>query len=202
MIINIGRNIKQLQTGTIENASCPNCNNKNGLNFSIYGGFVNIVIIPAAPIKRTIIVECDHCKKTWKLKELPIDIKDNFKKQYKKNPVKTPLWQYTGSIILMSVLSFGIYTGIQAKKAEKNYIKSPLTGDIYLVNNDGHYTTLKVKSVSKDSVGIYLNDMEVDNYTGINDINIDKNYNKTQNFTKQDLKDLYDKNIIYQIDRN
>ncbi|MDX6189747.1 hypothetical protein SGQ83_10325 [Flavobacterium sp. Fl-318] len=107
-------------------------------------------------IKRTIIVECDHCKKTWKLKELPIDIKDNFKKQYKKNPVKTPLWQYTGSIILMSVLSFGIYTGIQAKKAEKNYIKSPLTGDICLVNNDGHYTTLKVKSVSKDSVGIIL----------------------------------------------
>jgi hypothetical protein len=51
---------------------------------------VNVIIIPTAPIKRTIIVECDNCKKKYKLKELPSEIKNNFKKQYKKNPVKLP----------------------------------------------------------------------------------------------------------------
>jgi hypothetical protein len=202
MLINIGRNIKKLQTGIIKNSSCPNCNHKNELNFSIYGGFVNLIIIPTAPIKKTIIIECYHCKKTYKLKELPTEIKENFKRQYKETPIKTPLWQYTGSIILTTLLSFAIYTGIQMKKAEKEYIKAPLTGDIYFVNNNGRYTTLKVKSITKDSVAIYLNDIEVSHYSGINEINVDKNYNKTEFFTKQNLKKLYDENIIYEINRN
>lgn len=201
MLINIGTNIKKLQTGIIENSSCPNCNHKNELNFSIYGGFVNVIIIPTAPVRRPIVVECGYCKKTYKLKDLPLEIRDNFKKQYKKNPVKTPIWQYSGSFILIGLLSFAIYIGIQAKKTEKVYIQNPLAGDIYLVNNDGHYTTLKVKSVTKDSVNIYLNDMEASNYSGIDKINIDKNYNKTQFFTKENLKELFDKNTIYQINR-
>jgi plasmid rolling circle replication initiator protein Rep len=138
MLINIGRNVKKIQTGTIENTLCPNCNFKNGLKFSIYGGFVNVIVIPTAPIKRTIIVECDNCKKTYKLKELPSEIKNNFKKQYKKNPVKTPIWQFLGSFILAGLMSLAIYTGIQAKKAEKIYIQNPLTGDTYRLNNEGH----------------------------------------------------------------
>ncbi|MBP2282508.1 hypothetical protein H4V97_000826 [Flavobacterium sp. CG_23.5] len=201
MLINLGRNIKILKTGIIENASCPNCNKINTLNFSIYGGYINVIIIPSAPIKRTILVECSNCKKTYKLKELTPEINTNFKEQYKKNPVKNPLWQYTGSIILAVTLSFAIYTGIQMKKAEKQYIINPLIGDIYRVNNDGHYSTLKVKKVSNDTISIYINDMETNTYSGIDEINIDKNYNKTQFFTKQNLRDLYTKNIIYQIDR-
>ena len=202
MLINLGRKIKILQTGIIENSSCPNCSHKNGLNFSIYGGYVNIIIVPTFPIRRTIIVECNNCKKTYKLGELPAEIKDKFKVQYKKNPVKTPIWQYSGSFILIAILSFAIYTGIQAKKLEKEYIQNPLIGDVYLLNNDGHYTTLKVKSVLNDNVTIYINDLEVSNYSGIDKINVDENYNQIQSYTKQNLKELFDKNVIYQINRD
>ena len=147
MLLNMGRNVKKIQTVTIENSLCPNCNFKNGLKFSIYGGFVNVIIIPTAQIKRTIIVECDNCKKIYKLKELPSEIKNNFQKQYKKNPVKTPIWQFSGSIILAALMSVAIYAG---NRAEKTNIQNPLTGDIYRINNDGHYSTLKVKSVIRE----------------------------------------------------
>jgi hypothetical protein len=202
MLLNIGRNVKKIQTGTIENSLCPNCNFKNGLKFSIYGGFVNVIIIPTAPIKRTIIVECDNCKKIYKLIELPYEIKNIFQKQYKKSPVKTPVWQFSGSFLLAALMSVAIYTGIRAEKAEKTYIQNPLTGDIYRINNDGHFSTLKVKSVIRDSVNIYLNDMETSSGTGINEIDIDENYKRTQFFSKENLKELFDKRIIYQIDRD
>ena len=202
MIVNIGRNIKKLQTGIIKDSYCPNCNHKNGLNYSIYGGFVNIVIIPTTPIKRTVVVECNNCKKTYKLKDLSTEIKKNFKNQYKKNPVKIPIWQFSGLFICAALISVAIYAGVQAKKAEKLYIQNPLAGDIYRINNDGHYTTLKVKSTTKDSINVYVNDMETNNYSGIDEINIDKNYNKIQLFSKENLKELFNENTIYQIDRD
>ena len=43
MIINLGTNVKKLKTGVIENAICPNCNSKNELIYSIYGGYVNFL---------------------------------------------------------------------------------------------------------------------------------------------------------------
>jgi hypothetical protein len=94
------------------------------MKFSIYGGFVNVIIIPTAPIKRTIIVECANCKKTYKLKELPAEIKNNFKKQYKMNPVKTPIWQFSGSFIVVGLMLVAIYAGIRAEKLKKHTYKT------------------------------------------------------------------------------
>jgi hypothetical protein len=65
-----------------------------------------------------------------------------------------------------------------------------------------NFTTLKVKSVIRDSVNIYLNDMETSSGTGIDEIDIDKNYKRTQFLSKENLKELFDKSIIYQIDRD
>ena len=201
MIVNLGTNIKKLKTGIIENSSCPNCNTKNELIYSVYGGFVKVVIIPSFPVRKIVTVECNNCKKTYKFKDLNKQIKDNFNIEYKKDPIKSPLWQYTGSIILMTLLSFGLYTGIQAKNAEKIFIVNPKKGDVYIVNNNSIYTTLKVNKVVSDSVYVYLNDFSLNGYSGINEIDIDKNYNKIVSFSKLDLKSMYDKNIIYQIDR-
>lgn len=106
------------------------------MNFSIYGVFVNVIIVPTALFKRTIILECDSCKKTYKLKELPSEIKNNLKKQYKKNPVKTSIWQFSGFFIVAGLMSVAVYAGIRAKKT---HIQNPLTGDIYRINNDGSY---------------------------------------------------------------
>jgi hypothetical protein len=44
--------------------------------------------------------------------------------------------------------------------------------------------------------------METSSGTGIDEIDIDKNYKRTQFFSKENLKELFDKSIIYQIDRD
>ena len=53
----------------------------------------------------------------------------------------------------------------------------------------------------KDSVSIFINDMETSGYSGIDEINNDKNYNKLKSFSKEELREMYNQNIIYQIDR-
>lgn len=63
-------------------------------------------------------------------------------------------------------------------------------------------TTLKVKSVIRGRVNIYLNDMEKSSIKGINEIDFDKNYKRTKFLSKENLKELFDKSIIYQIDRD
>jgi hypothetical protein len=86
-------------------------------------------------------------------------------------------------------------------KAEKVYIINPKIGDIYRINNNSVYTTLKVNKILKDSVSIFINDMETSGYSGIDEINNDKNYNKLKSFSKEELREMYNQNIIYQIDR-
>lgn len=63
-------------------------------------------------------------------------------------------------------------------------------------------TTLKVKSVIRGRVNIYLNDMEKSSRKGINEIDFDKNHKRTKFLSKENLKELFDKSIIYQIDRD
>jgi hypothetical protein len=65
---------------------------------------VNVIIIPTAPIKRTIIN--DNCKKKYKLKELPSEIKiisrNNIKESCKKPHVVIFRFLYSRSL-----MSFG-----------------------------------------------------------------------------------------------
>ena len=107
MIVNLGTNVKKLKTGVIENAICPNCNSKNELIYSIYGGYVNVVIIPTVPIKKTIIAECNNCKKTYKLNELDENIKRNFKTritQKKSDRPKVLILKQTASVFTSPIL--------------------------------------------------------------------------------------------------
>ena len=190
-----------IQTGKIKNVICPNCKNRDDLEYRVYGGISRILIIPTAPLRRITKVFCNSCQKEFKLKELSDDIKQVVRYERSKNPIKTPIWQFTGIIILLSILFFGIYIGIEMTKLEKEYIKSPLKNDIYKTNIEGKYSTLKVYEVTKDSVYIFLNKFSLDSYKGLDEINIDKNYSDRKVLSKKELQKLYDENLIYEVNR-
>ena len=190
-----------LQTGKIKNLICPNCKNRDDLEYRDYGGISRILIVPTAPLRRITKVFCNSCQKEFKLKELSDDIKQAVKYERSKNPIKTPIWQFTGIIILLSILFFGIYTGIEMTKLEKEYIKLPLKNDIYKTNIKGKYSTLKVYKVTKDSVYILLNKFSLDSYKGLEEINIEENYSEIKVLSKRELQKLYDENLIYEVNR-
>ena len=202
MLINIYIDKKELKNGLLNSVLCPNCKEVSDMHYKVFGGFSRVVIVPFMPAPKVIILECDQCKKTHNLNQLPSEIKDKLKKEVNKDPIKTPIWQYSGLIISGILLSFAIYTGISETDKDKLYSQYPKIGDIYRIKNEKYFTTLKVNSVMKDSVAVFVNDLQTDRYNGIDEINVPQNYNTIIVYPRQFIRTMYNENKIYQIDRD
>ena len=197
----IGRNFKTLKEIKIEGYNCDSCNTKTTLNLLVKGGFVSVFFLPILPLKKDYLLNCDNCKKSVPKKSLNYTEKEKVDNAFKNTTYKIPFFHFTGFIILLVILGFAIYTGIEVTKEEKLRIQKPEIGDIYRVNTGSAYTTFKVNKISNDSVSVFLNDIQVNNYDQIEDIDISKNYNKLHLFSKHELLNMFNENTIYQIDR-
>ncbi|WP_298121338.1 hypothetical protein [Flavobacterium sp.] len=61
---------------------------------------------------------------------------------------------------------------------------------------------MKVESVLKDSVHVFVNDMETNKKSGISDIDKPENYKELYGFSKEQIRKMYKDNEIYEIERN
>jgi hypothetical protein len=190
-----------IQTGKIRNTNCRNCKQKDSLEYRVYGGVIRILFIPTLPNRRITKVFCTACQNEFNLKEFNDTVLQTIRYEKSKKSVKLPLWQFSGMIILISILSFGIYTGIQMNKLEKVYIQHPKKDDIYKVNLNGQYSTLKINNITKDSIFVLLNKFTLNTYKGLNEINIDKNYTTLKSFSRKEILTMYNENTIYEIIR-
>lgn len=198
----IERNFKTLKAVVIDNYYCISCNTKTKLNLLIKGGYVSVFFMPMLPFKKDYVLNCDNCKKNIAKKSLNYIEKEKVDNVFKKTTYKVPFYHFSGFSILLAILGFAIYMGVEATKEEKIRIQKPEIGDIYRVNTRPGYTTLKVNKISNDSVSVFLNDKNVNHYDKIDDINVSRNYNKSQVFSKNELLNMFNENIIYQIDRD
>lgn len=196
----IERNFKTLKETQIDNYFCPICITRTHLNLKINGGFVSVLFIPMLPIRKDYLLSCGNCKKSIKKNSLHYIEKEKFENFYKKTSYKIPIHHFTGLSLLLSIIGFTIYIGIQATKEERIRIQKPTIDDIYRIKNENGYTTFKVNKIYNDSVSVFLNDIYIDNYDQIEDIDISKNYNKSRLFSKQELLNMFDTNKIYQVD--
>lgn len=198
----IERKFKTLNETQIDNYHCPVCNTRTHLNLKVKGGFVSILFIPMLPIRKDYLLSCGNCKKSIDKSSLNNIEKEKLENFYKKTPYKIPIYHFTGLSLLLSVIGFAIYIGIEVTKEERIRIQKPTIGDIYRIKNENGYTTFKVNKIYDDSVSVFLNDIYIDNYDQIEDIDISKNYNKSRLFSKQELLKMFDSNKIYQVDSN
>lgn len=197
----IGRNFKTLKDVKIENYYCNLCNTKTNLNLLVKGGHVSVFMIPMLPIKKDYLLNCDNCKKSIAKKSLNYIEKEKVDSVFKGTPYRIPFYHFSGFTVLLAILGFAIYMGVEATKEEKTRIQKPEIGDIYRVNTGSGYTTLKVNTISNDSVSVFLNDINVNHYDKIDAIDVSKNYNKSHVFSKKELLHMFNENTIYQIDR-
>ncbi len=195
-------NDKLLQTGKLNQFSCPKCKEKGNLEYRIYGGIVSFLLIPMLPKRKITKLFCNNCHIEFGLNKSSLDIKQAINYEKEKRPINTPLWHFTGFFVLISILSFATYIGIEMTKLEKIYIRKPEKNDIYKANFNGEYTTLKVENVKKDSVIVLLNKYKLSSYKGLEEINIEKNYNTPKTFSKKELLNMYYNNTIYEINRD
>jgi hypothetical protein len=197
-----GTNSSKLKEGRLNNVNCPNCESQTTMNYAIFGKYFYIYWIPFFPIGKENILECSSCNKTYKIKELPEQIKKKFELEKHKN---IPFLHFSGLAIVACLISYFSYSSSKEKELEYDYIKAPAIGDVYSVTSEtkGHYTTMKIKNITQDSVFLVPNTYEINKKIATNDIDKNENYTDSElGYSKKEIVSLYSDNIIYQVNRN
>ena len=196
-----GSKAVHLKTVQSKTATCPSCGTQGSLTISVFRRHAHIFWIPLFPIGKKGVSQCQHCKNVLETKDMPEPIKREYENL--KNETKGPIWQFAGLGIIAILIAWGNYASGEDKKLELEYIKSPQIGDVYEYKIEtGSYSTLKVVSVTNDSVFVSPNEYEISNMSKIYKIDKSENYsNLSYGISKNKLKEMYDSGKILDINR-
>ncbi len=121
-----GTSASRLKDGRLSNVTCPNCDTPTSMNYSVFGKYFYIYWIPFFPIGKTNVLECNHCKRTYKLSELPEQIKHKFELEKHKG---VPIKHFAGIGIIALLIAWFSYSNVKDNELEAEYIKDPQIGD-------------------------------------------------------------------------
>lgn len=180
---------------------CPSCGTQGSLTLQVFRRHAHIFWIPLFPIGKKGISQCQHCKNVLETKEMSESIRREYNNL--KNKAKGPIWQFSGLGIIAVLIAWSSYASGEDKKLELEYIASPINGDIYEYKIEtSSYSTLKVISVSKDSVFVSPNEYEISKKSRIYRINKPENYSElSYGISKSKLKEMYHSGEIFDINR-
>jgi zinc-ribbon family len=202
MII-FGIKASSLFTHKIASESCTHCGTHDSVNVNVFQRYFHVFWIPFFPIGKTSVTQCDHCRHALRQHEMPASLQNYCKSASAK--VKTHIWSFSGLFLFGVLLTCVIISNQQDSRENAAYISAPAQGDIYELKEGEHaFTLLKVENVVKDTVFIHYHQYQVTKSTGLIDLKADKGleYNPLLvSFSKQALKDMYDKGEILNIDR-
>lgn len=148
---------------------CPNCQTPKALQLSVFQKYAHIFWIPFFPIGKTATTQCTHCKQVWRLKEMPLELKQSYREI--KTHTRIPLWTFLGLGLLLLFISYAVYNSEQHGKQNQAFIQSPQQADIYeYKTSEGKYTLLKVERIAGDTAFILQNKYETNKRSGLYDI--------------------------------
>ena len=197
-----GTRAKNIHNGQIKNVKCPNCENETSMTYSIFGKYAHVYWIPFFPIGKVGIIECNSCKRTYEIKELPENIKVKYEREKEKSGIKTPIWFFSGLFIIATLIVVGYFMSKQTSANELTHLEQPKVGDVYEFNTQtGYYSTMKIESIKGDSLYFFINEMETNKKSGISDIDKASNYKEIYGYTKAEIKKMHTDEEIYEINR-
>jgi hypothetical protein len=197
-----GTKAKQLAKESLTD-KCPNCGTQNSLDMYVFQRYAHVFWIPFAPIGKTGVSQCDHCKQVLKQKEMPTPLKasyDNVKAQ-----TKTPFWTFIGLALLVVLISSAVVSNKNKTAQNAKLIEAPQKGDVYEVRTeDRQYTLIKVAQVSADTVYVREHKYTTNKASGFSEMKRkgDEGYQEEVTaFNKKELKVMFDKGDIIDIIR-
>ncbi len=190
-----------LKSEKVSGIKCSYCEQQSPHTVSIFARYAYLYWIPVFPLGKKGVSECDNCKRTLE----PSDMNEQLKLAYKnvKSNSKTPIWHWSGLILIVALVGFVIYSSNQHKKDALVYINEPQVGDVYEYKPDDYYSTLKVVSISQDSVFVISNNYEIERQSRLYKIDKASNYTtEPYGISKEDIKGFYASRKILDVNRN
>ncbi|MEO5776012.1 MAG: zinc-ribbon domain-containing protein [Flavobacterium sp.] len=194
---------KSLKKGMLTSIHCDYCDEDSEMEYNFLQKYFHLYWIPLFPLKKKTEVSCENCGHLFQNKEITKDITQKLNRVKDRYPTRTPVWAFSGIIILVLFFTWAFWQSGRHEVVEGDYIKNPKKGDIYFLNfTPGNYTTLRIDKVDKTNVYYTLNDTSVYKYTKVFFIEDDKYYtNKKGIYTRQKIEDFYKKDSIISIKR-
>lgn len=204
-MIFFGTSSSTIKNGKLNFVKCPHCENEVTMNYTVFGRYAHLYWIPFFPVGKEIILESSHCRSTYKLKDLDQKTKDRFQQEIEKYPAKTPVFHFSAAITLALVVGFAFYMTNKKDDETLEYAKNPKVGDVYHYETPelkDHFSTLKITKITKDSIFVMLNRMEIDSKSSIDKILDEDNYVYPAAYSKGEMKGkTKDLEIFYRITR-
>lgn len=196
-----GSKAVHLNSAQLTTTTCPSCNTQGSITASVFRRHAHIFWIPLFPIGKKGGTECQHCKQVLEPSAMPLSIKKEYDKINAAS--KGPIWQYIGLVIIAVFAVFIYVSGEKNKELEQSYLITPLVGDVYRYEIEtSRYSTLKVISVSEDSVFVSQNEYETNKKKSVSSIDKEENYSEfTFGISKERISQMYNQKAIYSINR-
>lgn len=197
-----GTKLTEIATENLSD-KCPHCGTANSLQLSVYQKYAHVFWIPFFPSGKTGATECSHCKQVLQHKEFGSNVAATY--ETIKSQAKTPLWTFSGLVLLAALIVFGVISSKQNNAKNAELISTPQKGDVYEIKLDyKQYTLYKVDDVVGDSVFLRVHQYETDKRTGIADLKKKGDEAYAEDIlpmVKTDLKSMLDKGEIMDVER-
>jgi hypothetical protein len=197
-----GTRAKQL---THENLmdKCPNCGSLGTTEMHVFQKYAHVFWIPFFPIRKIGVSQCNHCKQVLKQNEMTGELKETYNRV--KAGTRTPVWTFIGLTLLALLITSVVISERNKDARNAQLILNPAPGDVYEIKTkDNQYTLIRIEGTDGDSVFYRHNDYETNKLSGLNDIRKKGMDAYSTNFymlTKNDLKEMFDKGDINDIER-
>lgn len=189
-----------LKSERISGVKCNHCEQQTSHTISIYGKYFYVYWIPIFPLSKKGFSECDHCKVTLEPKQMSEQLRlkyDNIKRE-----TKTPITHWAGLAIIALIIAYAFYASSKHDKDVVTFIENPQKGDVVEYKPNDYYSTLKVASVTNDSVFLLRNKYEIQRQSKLYKIDKTKNYSESPyGVSRTEYKELFNKKEFLDVDR-
>lgn len=181
---------------------CPNCG-KAALELQVWQRYAHIFWIPAFPLKKIGITQCQHCLAAVENKNFSPQVAETYnsvKKQF-----KAPVWMYSFLALVVVLVGISVVVNQQQQKRNAEYALAPQKGDLYKIKtNTGEYTLFRVSGVSADSVEVQIHQFSTNKMSGISELKEkgDAGFSEEYvGYSKEEINGMVKSGVIYGIDR-
>jgi hypothetical protein len=179
---------------------CDYCGTIYSIKVSVFQKYVFWFWVPFLPAGKTGISECEICKKVLSEKEMSPNLLSVY--QRLRSNARVPIWMYSGAVLFILILGYWQLKDREQKKNSAQLVSAPAIGDVLEVKNkEQQYTLTKIIDIKKDSIFLISSNYQSTEKSGLVALK-DSSYSDEISFiSKADLKALFVKGDILQVDR-
>lgn len=179
---------------------CENCGTMHSVRVTVFQKYVFWFWIPFLPAGKTGISECETCKKVLSEKEMPENLLAVYYRL--KYNARIPIWMFSGVFLFVLILGYWQLKDRDQKNMSAKMIEAPAIGDVLEVKNkEQQYTLTKIIDIKKDSVFLVSSNYQSTEQSALASLKDSSYSNEISYISKSDLKSLFNKGDILQVNR-